>query len=136
MEWRDAGRLLKRLVQKHTGVDITDSLIEDGSGISRVNVLTVSQIDAILQVIAKKPNFSEILSMLATPGEEGTLKNRYSKDIKLYAKTGRLTGVVSLLGYFYNTTGELHSFVMVINNIYGDTNKYIKLEDSILGLFQ
>ena len=78
MEWRDAGRLLKRLVQKHTGVDITDSLIEDGSGISRVNVLTVSQIDAILQVIAKKPNFSEILSMLATPGEEGTLKNRIS----------------------------------------------------------
>ena len=90
----------------------------------------------MLQVIAKKPNFSEILSMLATPGEEGTLKNRYSKDIKLYAKTGRLTGVVSLLGYFYNTKGELHSFVMVINNIYGDTNKYIKLEDSILGLFQ
>ena len=136
MEWRDAARLLKKLVQKHTGVDITDSLIEDGSGISRVNVLTVSQIDEILQVIAKKPNFPEILSMLATPGEEGTLKNRYSKDLKLYAKTGRLTGVVSLLGYFYNTKGELHSFVIVINNIYGDTNKYIKLEDSILGLFQ
>lgn len=43
MEWRDAGRLLKKLVQKHTGVDITDSLIEDGSGVSRVNVLTISQ---------------------------------------------------------------------------------------------
>ena len=135
MEWRDAGRLLKKLVQKHIGVDITSSLIEDGSGISRVNVLTVSQFDKILQAVSKKPNFPEILSMLAVPKGEGTLKDRYSENAKIYAKTGTLTGVVSLIGYFHNQKGELHSFVVVINNIYGNVAKFRKLEDDIIKLF-
>ncbi len=137
MEWRDAGRLLKKLVKKHIGVDITSSLIEDGSGISRVNVLTVSQFDKILQAVSKKSNFSEILTMLAVPGEEGSLKNRFSNNVKakIYAKTGSLTGVVSLIGYFYDPKGELHSFVIVINNIYGSVAKFRKLEDDIVSLF-
>ena len=136
MEWRDAGRLLKQLVKKHNGIDINASVIEDGSGISRINLLSVSQFDQILQAIAKKQNFSETLSMLATPREEGTLKERYSKNVKLYAKTGGLSGVVSIVGYFYNTKGELHSFVIVINNIYSDTNKFRKLADDIITLLQ
>ncbi|MFK7967714.1 MAG: D-alanyl-D-alanine carboxypeptidase/D-alanyl-D-alanine-endopeptidase [Rickettsiaceae bacterium] len=137
MEWRDAGRLLKKLVKKHIGVDITSSLFEDGSGISRVNVLTVSQFDKILQAVSKKSNFSEILTMLAVPGEEGSLKNRFSNNVKakIYAKTGSLTGVVSLIGYFYDPKGELHSFVIVINNIYGSVAKFRKLEDDIVSLF-
>ena len=74
--------------------------------------------------------------MLAVPGEEGTLKNRYAKNVKIYAKTGTLTGVVSILGYFYDIKGELHSFVIVINNIYGNVDKFRKLEDDIVSLFQ
>ncbi len=134
MEWCDTTKLLKQLVHKHTGVDINLSSIEDGSGISRLNYLTVAQIDQILEAISKKTNFLEILSILATPGEEGTLKNRYTKNTKLYAKTGTLTGVTSLLGYFHNKKGELNSFVIVINNIHGSLGKFKLLEDDIISL--
>ena len=57
------------------------------------------------------------------------------KNAKIYAKTGTLTGVVSLIGYFHNQKGELHSFVVVINNIYGNVAKFRKLEDDIIKLF-
>jgi D-alanyl-D-alanine carboxypeptidase len=60
--------------------------------------------------------------------------NRYTKNTKIYAKTGTLTGVTSLLGYFYNKKGELNSFVIVINNIHGSLDKFKLLEDDIISL--
>lgn len=134
IEWRRATESLKRLIFKKFAVDITRSALQDGSGISRLNMLTVNQFASFLKAVALKPDFAEIKSIMACPGEECTLHERFKKMSKFYAKTGKLSNVSSLMGYFYDKNNELHSFVIVSNNFYGGNTQYHKLEEEIIRL--
>lgn len=134
IEWRRATNSMKYLVSNKFGVDITKTEIKDGSGISRLNMISVNQFSDFLKVVSKKENFSEVKLLMAYPGEEGTLLNRFKDIKKLYAKTGTLSGVSSLVGYFYDKNDELYSFVIFSNNFYGGHNKYRMLEEDIIKL--
>ncbi len=134
IEWRRATESLKRFVFKKFAVDMTRSALQDGSGISRLNLLTINQFDSFLKAVALKPNFAEVKSIMACPGEECTLRERFKNMPKFYAKTGKLSGVSSLVGYFYDKNNELHSFVIIANNFYGSITRYHKLEEEIIRL--
>ena len=134
IEWRRATENLKRFVFKKFAVDMTRSALQDGSGISRLNLLTINQFDSFLKAVALKPNFAEVKSIMACPGEECTLRERFKNMPKFYAKTGKLSGVSSLVGYFYDKNNELHSFVIIANNFYGGITRYHKLEEEIIRL--
>lgn len=136
-EWAKAGLLLKKLVKQQYKINIDDSVIYDASGLSRNNLLTVNQFDSFLKAVAKQRNFKSLLPIMAIPGEDGTLKARLQGTDRIYSKTGGLSGVTSIVGYFYDKHDELHSFVVVINNFYGtydegDWDKYAKLREDIL----
>jgi len=131
-EWRDAGLMLKKLVKEKLNVDLSNAEIHDGSGISHYNMFTINQFDQILKSIKNRPYFQDFLQLMAKPGDEGTMTGRFAKqDIKLYAKTGSLQGVTTLVGYFY-IKGQLHSFVITTNNYSGSKNNYLKLEEKII----
>ncbi|MDC0865034.1 D-alanyl-D-alanine carboxypeptidase/D-alanyl-D-alanine-endopeptidase [Rickettsiaceae bacterium] len=133
-EWRFAASSMKDLVKRKFGTDLTRSEIIDGSGISRLNLLTVNQFDSFLNFVSQKPNFSKIKSLLATPSEDCTLQDRMDSKMLIYAKTGTLSNVSTLVGYFYNKNNELHSFVIMMNNFCGSNIPYRKLEEQILRL--
>jgi len=132
-EWDWAAAKLKEVVAKKFNVDLTKSELRDGSGISRQNLLTVNQFDSLLKAVAKSKNFELVKSILASPGDDSTLHERF-ENYDIYAKTGSLTGVSALIGYFYDSKKELHSFVVMANNFYQNRPHYRKLEEDIIKL--
>ena len=132
-EWDWAAAKLKEVVAKKFNVDLTKSDLRDGSGISRQNLLTVNQFDSLLKAVAKSNNFELVKSILAGPSDDSTLHERF-ENYDIYAKTGSLTGVSALVGYFYDSKKELHSFVIMANNFYQNRPLYRKLEEDIIKL--
>lgn len=88
----------------------------DGSGLSRYNLFTPEDFVWILKKM--KDEFGiERLKRIFPTGGTGTLSNYYHNDSGfIYAKTGSLSGVVSLSGYLYTPTGRLLIFSVLVNN--------------------
>ena len=134
-EWRRAILAMKRLIAKKFGVDLRKSEIHDASGLSRRNLLTVTQISDFLSAASKSKNFEIIKSLMACPGNDCTLRDRFKGAKDLYKKTGTLRHVSSLMGYFKDKNGDQHSFVIMANNFYDYNKPYRELEEEIVRLF-
>ena len=133
-EWRRATDSLKSLVKKEFNVDLEKSIVQDGSGISRLSLITVNQHANFLKSVSKKQNFEAIKTLMVQPGKEGTLEKSFKDIPRLYAKTGTLSNVSNIIGYFYDKNNALHSFVIMANNFYGNSPPYRKLEEDIIKL--
>ena len=106
-------------------------VLHSGSGLTPENRLSAKDVIALLARMYSKANlFPEFLSALATPGAEGTLKNRFKKinstkselvfekELMLRAKTGTLTeplDVVSLAGYSRLKNGDWIALALIVN---------------------
>lgn len=132
-EWSDCGELLKQLVLEKFNIDLKKTAIVDGSGLSRHNMLTVNQFDEFLSTIYNDQAFEKLIKMLARPGEKGSLSKRF-KNLKVYAKTGGMTGVSSIIGYVFDELNTPYSFVIVMNNYLGSKNIYRDFEEVIIKL--
>lgn len=77
--------------------------IADGSGLSRQNLVTPQALVALLDAMWRSPETATFRRSLPIAGQTGTLQRRFKGTIlegKLIAKTGTLTGVSALSGYF------------------------------------
>jgi len=135
-EWRRATESMKRLIGNKLGVSLNKSSINDGSGLSRLNLLTVNQFSEFLKAVYKKQDMELIKSIMACPGDDCTLDKRFKNVDGLYVKTGQLQNITNLVGYFYDANGELHSFVIMCNNYYGSRKPYQQLQEKIVRLFK
>ncbi|QYK03278.1 D-alanyl-D-alanine carboxypeptidase/D-alanyl-D-alanine-endopeptidase [Shewanella psychrotolerans] len=86
------------------GVDLTHSQIVDGSGLSRYNLLSASQLMQVLHLVYQEPHFAHLIGKLPVAGQSGTLryKSGYNKaplKDKVIAKTGSMQGVDNLAGF-------------------------------------
>lgn len=87
----------------------------DGSGLSRYNLFTPRDFVWLLQQM-QQFGMQRIRDIFPT-GNEGTLTHYYNSDSGyLYAKTGTLSGVVSLSGYLYTRKNRLLIFSILVNN--------------------
>jgi len=84
------------------GVDPNAYRLVDGSGLSRKDLISPQALVQTLQGMAKSPYASVFRASLPVAGKNGTLKYRF-KDIApqglVQAKTGTMTGVITLAGY-------------------------------------
>ncbi|WP_299005800.1 D-alanyl-D-alanine carboxypeptidase/D-alanyl-D-alanine-endopeptidase [uncultured Shewanella sp.] len=104
------------------GIDVTNTTITDGSGLSRYSLLTASQLASILKLIATDSRFKDLMQALPISGEKGTLKQRlgfHSTKLKgrIIAKTGTLQGVNNLAGFIKTQSGKTLLFVSLENGI-------------------
>jgi D-alanyl-D-alanine carboxypeptidase len=115
---------LWRLIHKQVKFDTIDVFKEmqqkpvwvDGCGLSRYNLFTPQHFVFILNKIYNEFGINRIKTIFPTGGT-GTLKNYYLADKGfIYAKTGSLTGVVTLSGYLYTKKNKLLIFSVLINN--------------------
>lgn len=130
-DWAEAGLLLKKYVNENFAVNLDNTVIVDGSGLSRYNLLTPTHFDEFLTSIYKDKNFETIKLMLARPNEPGTLEKRF-QGVNIFAKTGTMSGVSSLIGYVFDKNNVPYSFVIVSNNYLGPKLKYANLEEEII----
>jgi D-alanyl-D-alanine carboxypeptidase/D-alanyl-D-alanine-endopeptidase (penicillin-binding protein 4) len=105
LRWLDPDQPINRLGQVLTelGVDPQAYRLVDGSGLSRQNLVSPEAIVQLLTAMARSPHAQIYRESLPLAGQSGTLVNRFTNTPlagRLRAKTGTLTGVVSLAGYW------------------------------------
>jgi serine-type D-Ala-D-Ala carboxypeptidase/endopeptidase (penicillin-binding protein 4) len=100
------------------GVNPTGYVIVDGSGLSRHNLISPEALVQVLQGMAKTPSSSVYRASLPIAGKSGTLKSRFQNTPAegiVQAKTGTMTGVVSLSGYVNSSKYEPLVFSIIVN---------------------
>jgi D-alanyl-D-alanine carboxypeptidase/D-alanyl-D-alanine-endopeptidase (penicillin-binding protein 4) len=118
------------------GVGIDQKLysIHDGSGLSRLNVVTPHAIVELLLHMANSTNDEDFTTMLPIGGTDGTLEHRMkSKRIKgrIIAKTGSLSHVTALSGYVLRRSGKRYAFSILVNNYNGPSSDIREVIDKI-----
>ena len=94
--------IVKNLI-KQTGLDPAAYRIADGSGLSLYNYISPEVLVRLLRHAHRNENmYRHLLPSLPIAGWDGTLKNRMDQTAafaNVRAKTGTLTGIISLAGY-------------------------------------
>ena len=126
-----------RAILKANGIDLSYTVMEDGSGLSRSNRITTKQMAQVLRYIIEHNKRLELLPTLPIAGVDGTLKYRrsvskapFKNNVK--AKTGSVLGSYNLAGIMQDQKGNNYLFVQFISNSHNIENKtpkpYIEFE--------
>jgi D-alanyl-D-alanine carboxypeptidase/D-alanyl-D-alanine-endopeptidase (penicillin-binding protein 4) len=118
--WRDGSDAVREILQQKAGIDLANSVIVDGSGLSRHDLLAPATMMQALQYIAQHDQQLDFISMLPLSGYDGTLQYRgglheAGVDGKVSAKTGSLQGVYNLAGFITTASGEHLAFVQYLS---------------------
>ncbi|MBE9038206.1 D-alanyl-D-alanine carboxypeptidase/D-alanyl-D-alanine endopeptidase [aff. Roholtiella sp. LEGE 12411] len=114
----DVGLEVVKASLTQLGVDPANYILVDGSGLSRRDLATPEAFVQTLRGIAKTPAAFVYRASLPVAGKSGTLKNRFrntSAEGIVQAKTGTMTGVVSLSGYVNALRYEPLVFSIIVN---------------------
>jgi len=131
--WENGSIAVSQILSRHAGVDILGLRILDGSGLSAANLAKPAQMMQVLNYAYHQESFSDaFITALPIAGVDGTLKHRMGNIArKVRAKTGTISGVVSLAGYAISADKEPLAFVIMINGTKAMTWRYRELEDRI-----
>lgn len=119
---------------------VQDGLVlHDGSGLSHDDKVSArTLVDVLYRAQHDKTQLWPILSGLPIAGVSGTLAQRYSKHANgrgyVQAKTGTLSGVVSLAGTVVDESGDVLIFAVMANRV-SDTYSAELAVDSLLQTF-
>ncbi|MEP6915900.1 MAG: D-alanyl-D-alanine carboxypeptidase/D-alanyl-D-alanine-endopeptidase, partial [Acidobacteriota bacterium] len=130
----DSGAVVIKKQLALWGVDSTSTVIYDGSGMSRHDLVTPEALVKILVGMQNDPNFKDFYDALPIIGVDGTTRTRMlgSAAVNNFrAKTGTLEFVRSLSGYATTAAGEKLIFSMLSNHYPGPVSDINKLQDAI-----
>ncbi len=116
---RQAG--LKELAAflEEIGIDKTEYDFNDGSGLSRMNLVSPAAVVKLLRYMYSSPHRDTWLSLLPVAAEDGTLDYRFkgtSSAGRVRAKTGSLSHVNALSGYAQTRSAGMVVFSILVNN--------------------
>jgi len=104
---------------RQAGVGENEIALNDGSGLSRNDLISANTTVQLLTFMAKHKYFAQFRDALPIAGVDGTLRTRMRgtpAEGNLRAKTGSLSSVASLSGYVTTAAGEHLVFSMMLNN--------------------
>jgi serine-type D-Ala-D-Ala carboxypeptidase/endopeptidase (penicillin-binding protein 4) len=113
-----AGRSIRDWA-KARGFDLPELVVENGSGLSRVERISAQGMAKILEYGLTAPFASDFMSSLPLAATDGTLSKRFVNQLaegSAYLKTGTLTGVKALAGYLLLPGDRKMIFVGMINH--------------------
>jgi D-alanyl-D-alanine carboxypeptidase/D-alanyl-D-alanine-endopeptidase (penicillin-binding protein 4) len=130
----EAGTAVVKAWLDHSGIPSDGLEIRDGSGLSRLDLVTPEATARLLVAIAKTNAASAFRDSLPIAGRDGTLSGRLvSSSGSVVAKTGTLTYTHSLSGYATGQNGEVLAFSIFCNDATGQGNP-TRVIDQIVGL--
>ncbi len=101
------------------GVDVPGLVLENGSGLSRVERISAEGLANVLLDAWRSPYAAEIQASLPLSAVDGTLRRRFrSPDMegRLRMKTGSLQDVSALAGYVNAASGRSYVTVIMLNH--------------------
>ena len=117
-------------------LDTAQLSIYDGSGLSRMDLITARQMVELLGTMHAQPKlFSAFYPSLSVMGVDGTLSSRLKgtrAEGNVRAKTGFVTGVRSISGYLTTRDGEMLAFSIIGNNLTVPVSQANNLQDLVL----
>jgi D-alanyl-D-alanine carboxypeptidase/D-alanyl-D-alanine-endopeptidase (penicillin-binding protein 4) len=118
---------------KDMGINTDAMVIADGSGLSRLNLVSPRHFNSLLNYMFKSKFFIPYFNSLPIAGVDGTLGTRLKNtraEGKIRAKTGYLKTIRSLCGYAFTGDNEPVAFSIIANNF----NVPVKLAENIQDL--
>jgi D-alanyl-D-alanine carboxypeptidase/D-alanyl-D-alanine-endopeptidase (penicillin-binding protein 4) len=105
-------------VLREVGVDPARVRVVDGSGLSRLNLLSARALVAVLRGgLARDPGFADLL---AVAGRSGTMRGRLvgtPAEGRVWAKTGGLTGHRTMAGVVETRGGRRLTFAVMVSGV-------------------
>lgn len=101
------------------GINLDNLYLVDGSGLSRLNMVTPRHVVNLLSYMYKSEVFDSFYKSLPIAGIDGSLSSRMrrtSAENNVHAKPGYNTGISALSGYVKTFEGEPLVFCMFVNN--------------------
>ena len=130
----EAGVAVVRSWLDRNAVATDDLAIRDGSGLSRLDLVTPEATARLLVAISRTNSATAFRDSLPIAGRDGTLGGRLPREAgRVFAKTGTLTYDHSLSGYAVTPDGEVLAFSIFCNDASGEGNA-IRIIDQITGL--
>jgi len=117
----------------HANIDTSNLRIVDGSGLSRYNLVSPSQIVDLLIEMKYHQYGNYFMNTFPHGGQKkSTLEERLiSEGDKIIAKTGSISGVSTLSGYANSKKHGPLAFSIMMNGFVGSSYPYKKLQDQI-----
>lgn len=116
------------------GINPDNMVMVDGSGLSRLDLVTPRQIVNLLTYMYKTEEFQKFYDSLPIGGVDGTLVDRMKKTSaqnNVRAKAGYNENVSSLSGYLRTVSGEPLVFSIIVNNFLAPYNLANYIEDNV-----
>jgi D-alanyl-D-alanine carboxypeptidase/D-alanyl-D-alanine-endopeptidase (penicillin-binding protein 4) len=111
-------RVVRSFLTTMVGVDKDDFVLLDGSGLSGHDLVTPRATVRLLQYASGQPWFAAWKASLPAGGVDGSLENRFTKELKgkVAAKTGTLSEARALSGYLECASGRTVAFAIFVGN--------------------
>jgi D-alanyl-D-alanine carboxypeptidase/D-alanyl-D-alanine-endopeptidase (penicillin-binding protein 4) len=113
--------VVKKWLSDHN-INATSIAIHDGSGLSRLDLITPDTTGRLLAIAAQASWHQVFYDSLPIAGRDGTLQGRLTDTVgRIAAKTGSLTYDHALSGYATTPTGDVLAFSIICNDATGQT---------------
>src|SRR5262249_43104449 len=117
----EAGAAVVKAWLESNGIATSSLAIRDGSGLSRLDLVTPEATARLLKAMAGSTAATPFHDSLPIAGHDGTLSSRLkSMTGRIFAKTGTLTYTHSLSGYATTNTNEILVFSIMCNDAIAD----------------
>jgi D-alanyl-D-alanine carboxypeptidase/D-alanyl-D-alanine-endopeptidase (penicillin-binding protein 4) len=117
--WREGLAVERRFLIDSLGVDSTQFLLVDGSGLANANLISPLALTRILLAMRRHPRSESFLAALPRAGRRGSLARRFTgtpADGRVAAKPGSIARVNGLAGYLELDGGRTVTFAVLANH--------------------
>jgi D-alanyl-D-alanine carboxypeptidase/D-alanyl-D-alanine-endopeptidase (penicillin-binding protein 4) len=133
----EAGQEELKAFLTEIGVDPGAYHILDGSGLTRLNLVTPAAVVKLLRYMYDSPARDNWISLLPVGGQDGTLSSRFAENAgRVHAKTGSLSHVSALSGYVQRTDRSWVAFSILVNNYNSRASEVRSIMDRICNLIE
>lgn len=132
--WANGARA-ERAILKPAGINFTNVVIMDGSGLSRYDLISPNDFVKLLNYDYRKmPASALFYQALPISSVDGTLRYRLggSAQGKIHAKTGTMHSASGLAGYVTTANHQVLTFAILVNGFIGKHVVPHMIQDNIL----
>jgi serine-type D-Ala-D-Ala carboxypeptidase/endopeptidase (penicillin-binding protein 4) len=123
---------IKQLLELR-GVKAPELVIENGSGLSRIERMSAASLAALLQAAWRSAVMPEFVASLPVAAADGTMRRRLRGERiagQAHIKTGLLNDARTMAGYVLDRSGRRHVVVMLVNH--GNAPQADAAQDALL----